>query len=176
MFCFEAGIKIVALGFVFHKGSYLRNGWNVMDFIVVLSGWVQSSLSLVWSQRLIWLQTYMFTYVCVLASVRYQIICAMLPRYSVLIWGWSNTPEVMLLQDYNQRCCSSNQLSSQVSFYLSHFRHIEWSQCVLIWDNVPPAPWCYIKYRTLQYTVKCTRTTSKDKNNIKCKHAERANV
>ncbi|XP_048801263.1 voltage-dependent R-type calcium channel subunit alpha-1E isoform X4 [Lagopus muta] len=38
IFCFEAGIKIVALGFVFHKGSYLRNGWNVMDFIVVLSG------------------------------------------------------------------------------------------------------------------------------------------
>uniref|UniRef100_A0A672P8U9 Calcium voltage-gated channel subunit alpha1 E n=1 Tax=Sinocyclocheilus grahami TaxID=75366 RepID=A0A672P8U9_SINGR len=38
MFCFEAGIKIIALGFVFHKGSYLRTGWNVMDFIVVLSG------------------------------------------------------------------------------------------------------------------------------------------
>ncbi|KAI1891939.1 hypothetical protein AGOR_G00148870 [Albula goreensis] len=38
IFCLEAGIKIVALGFVFHKGSYLRNGWNVMDFIVVLSG------------------------------------------------------------------------------------------------------------------------------------------
>ncbi|KAM9791173.1 voltage-dependent R-type calcium channel subunit alpha-1E isoform 1-T1 [Syngnathus typhle] len=38
IFCFEAGIKLVALGFVFHKGSYLRNGWNVMDFIVVLSG------------------------------------------------------------------------------------------------------------------------------------------
>uniref|UniRef100_A0AAQ6AF52 Voltage-dependent calcium channel alpha-1 subunit IQ domain-containing protein n=1 Tax=Amphiprion ocellaris TaxID=80972 RepID=A0AAQ6AF52_AMPOC len=37
MFCFEAGIKIIALGFVFHKGSYLRNGWNVMDFIVVLT-------------------------------------------------------------------------------------------------------------------------------------------
>uniref|UniRef100_A0A8C2I1Q9 Calcium channel, voltage-dependent, R type, alpha 1E subunit b n=1 Tax=Cyprinus carpio TaxID=7962 RepID=A0A8C2I1Q9_CYPCA len=36
IFCFEAGIKLVALGFVFHKGSYLRNGWNVMDFIVVL--------------------------------------------------------------------------------------------------------------------------------------------
>ncbi|KAJ8395443.1 hypothetical protein AAFF_G00031770 [Aldrovandia affinis] len=38
IFCLEAGIKVVALGFVFHKGSYLRNGWNVMDFIVVLSG------------------------------------------------------------------------------------------------------------------------------------------
>ena len=29
IFCFEAGIKIIALGFVLHKGSYLRNGWNV---------------------------------------------------------------------------------------------------------------------------------------------------
>ena len=38
IFCFEFGIKLVALGFVFHKGSYLRNAWNVMDFIVVLSG------------------------------------------------------------------------------------------------------------------------------------------
>uniref|UniRef100_A0A8D1YCB6 Voltage-dependent N-type calcium channel subunit alpha n=1 Tax=Sus scrofa TaxID=9823 RepID=A0A8D1YCB6_PIG len=38
IFCFEAGIKIIALGFVLHKGSYLRNGWNVMDFVVVLTG------------------------------------------------------------------------------------------------------------------------------------------
>uniref|UniRef100_A0A674PPN6 Voltage-dependent N-type calcium channel subunit alpha n=1 Tax=Takifugu rubripes TaxID=31033 RepID=A0A674PPN6_TAKRU len=38
IFCFEAAIKIIALGFAFHKGSYLRNGWNVMDFVVVLSG------------------------------------------------------------------------------------------------------------------------------------------
>uniref|UniRef100_A0A674F5D3 Calcium voltage-gated channel subunit alpha1 E n=1 Tax=Salmo trutta TaxID=8032 RepID=A0A674F5D3_SALTR len=38
IFCFEFGIKLVALGFVFHKGSYLRNGWNIMDFIVVVSG------------------------------------------------------------------------------------------------------------------------------------------
>ncbi|XP_069497534.1 voltage-dependent R-type calcium channel subunit alpha-1E isoform X1 [Ambystoma mexicanum] len=38
IFCFEASIKVVALGFVFHKGSYLRNGWNIMDFIVVMSG------------------------------------------------------------------------------------------------------------------------------------------
>ncbi|XP_055975585.1 voltage-dependent P/Q-type calcium channel subunit alpha-1A isoform X1 [Sorex fumeus] len=38
IFCFEAGIKIIALGFALHKGSYLRNGWNVMDFVVVLTG------------------------------------------------------------------------------------------------------------------------------------------
>ncbi|XP_066563810.1 voltage-dependent P/Q-type calcium channel subunit alpha-1A-like isoform X1 [Amia ocellicauda] len=38
IFCFEACIKILALGFAFHKGSYLRNGWNVMDFVVVMTG------------------------------------------------------------------------------------------------------------------------------------------
>uniref|UniRef100_A0A8C4I3E9 Voltage-dependent N-type calcium channel subunit alpha n=1 Tax=Dicentrarchus labrax TaxID=13489 RepID=A0A8C4I3E9_DICLA len=38
IFCFEAAIKIIALGFAFHKCSYLRNGWNVMDFVVVLTG------------------------------------------------------------------------------------------------------------------------------------------
>ncbi|KFO21438.1 Voltage-dependent N-type calcium channel subunit alpha-1B [Fukomys damarensis] len=45
IFCFEAGIKIIALGFVFHKGSYLRNGWNVMDFVVVLTGCVPTELT-----------------------------------------------------------------------------------------------------------------------------------
>ncbi|XP_063787224.1 voltage-dependent P/Q-type calcium channel subunit alpha-1A isoform X12 [Pseudophryne corroboree] len=43
IFCFETGIKIIALGFAFHKGSYLRNGWNMMDFVVVLTGIVAST-------------------------------------------------------------------------------------------------------------------------------------
>ncbi|KAK1154033.1 voltage-dependent P/Q-type calcium channel subunit alpha-1A-like [Acipenser oxyrinchus oxyrinchus] len=38
IFCFESGIKILALGFALHKGSYLRNGWNIMDFVVVCTG------------------------------------------------------------------------------------------------------------------------------------------
>ncbi|KAJ8001686.1 hypothetical protein DPEC_G00172030, partial [Dallia pectoralis] len=42
IFCFESGIKILALGFALHKGSYLRNGWNVMDFVVVLTGILSS--------------------------------------------------------------------------------------------------------------------------------------
>uniref|UniRef100_W5KTZ6 Voltage-dependent P/Q-type calcium channel subunit alpha-1A n=1 Tax=Astyanax mexicanus TaxID=7994 RepID=W5KTZ6_ASTMX len=42
IFCFESGIKILALGFAFHKGSYLRNGWNMMDFVVVLTGILSS--------------------------------------------------------------------------------------------------------------------------------------
>ncbi|CAF0900785.1 unnamed protein product [Rotaria sordida] len=38
IFCFEAALKIIALGFILHRGSYLRSPWNVMDFIVVVTG------------------------------------------------------------------------------------------------------------------------------------------
>lgn len=33
-------MKIFALGFVLHKGAYLRNVWNIIDFIVVLTGFI----------------------------------------------------------------------------------------------------------------------------------------
>jgi len=36
IFTFEMLLKIVAFGFAFHKHSYLRNGWNVLDFNIVL--------------------------------------------------------------------------------------------------------------------------------------------
>ncbi|KIH56309.1 hypothetical protein ANCDUO_13510, partial [Ancylostoma duodenale] len=38
IFCLECVLKIIAFGFIAHKGSYLRSGWNIMDFIVVVSG------------------------------------------------------------------------------------------------------------------------------------------
>ncbi|CAG5127137.1 unnamed protein product, partial [Candidula unifasciata] len=38
IFCVEASLKIIALGFVLHKDSYLRSVWNIMDFIVVVTG------------------------------------------------------------------------------------------------------------------------------------------
>ena len=38
IFCVEATFKIVALGFVLHQGAYLRNAWNIMDFVVVVTG------------------------------------------------------------------------------------------------------------------------------------------
>ena len=36
--------KIVAMGFILHENSYLRNMWNIMDFVVVVSGYVQPSV------------------------------------------------------------------------------------------------------------------------------------
>ncbi|XP_030081784.1 voltage-dependent calcium channel type A subunit alpha-1 isoform X10 [Drosophila hydei] len=38
IFCVEASLKILALGLVLHKHSYLRNIWNIMDFFVVVTG------------------------------------------------------------------------------------------------------------------------------------------
>ncbi|CAH1183785.1 unnamed protein product [Phaedon cochleariae] len=40
IFCVEASLKILALGFVLHRGSYLRNIWNIMDFFVVVTGFL----------------------------------------------------------------------------------------------------------------------------------------
>jgi len=42
IFCVEASLKILALGFVLHPRSYLRNIWNMMDFVVVVTGWVNN--------------------------------------------------------------------------------------------------------------------------------------
>ena len=38
IFCVEMSLKIVALGFILHPKSYLRNIWNIMDFVVVVTG------------------------------------------------------------------------------------------------------------------------------------------
>lgn len=37
VFVIEAVLKILAYGFVMSPGTYLRNGFNVLDFVVVLA-------------------------------------------------------------------------------------------------------------------------------------------
>ena len=39
IFTFECVMKIIATGFVIGSNTYLRDGWNVIDFCVVLVGW-----------------------------------------------------------------------------------------------------------------------------------------
>jgi hypothetical protein len=34
----EAILRIIAHGFILNKGSYLRNGWNLIDSTVVVAG------------------------------------------------------------------------------------------------------------------------------------------
>ncbi|XP_058941350.2 voltage-dependent calcium channel type A subunit alpha-1 isoform X1 [Pocillopora verrucosa] len=40
IYCIEAATKIIASGFLLHKDAYLRNGWNILDFVVVVVGLV----------------------------------------------------------------------------------------------------------------------------------------
>eukprot|EP00094_Tigriopus_californicus_P003244 TCALIF_03120-PB protein Name:"Similar to cac Voltage-dependent calcium channel type A subunit alpha-1 (Drosophila melanogaster)" AED:0.11 eAED:0.11 QI:85/0.68/0.56/1/0.86/0.86/30/131/2029 len=40
IFTVETSLKILAQGFVLHPGSYLRNMWNIMDFVVVVTGYI----------------------------------------------------------------------------------------------------------------------------------------
>jgi hypothetical protein len=36
----EMVLKILGLGFVFNKGAYLRDPWNILDFVIVMTGYL----------------------------------------------------------------------------------------------------------------------------------------
>jgi hypothetical protein len=38
VFLFESIVKIIAMGFIIHHNSYMRDGWNVLDLFIVISG------------------------------------------------------------------------------------------------------------------------------------------
>ena len=38
IFIAEFLVKVVALGFILHPGSYLRDSWNQLDFVIILAG------------------------------------------------------------------------------------------------------------------------------------------
>jgi len=38
LFTLEMVLKIIAMGFIWEKGSYLSDPWNVLDFVVVMAG------------------------------------------------------------------------------------------------------------------------------------------
>lgn len=40
LFTLEFLVSVVTHGFVLHAGSYLRSGWNVLDFVIVLLSWL----------------------------------------------------------------------------------------------------------------------------------------
>ena len=48
VFVAEATLKIIVMGFVFGKGTYLRDTWNVLDFVIVsfsVLTWILDSVS-----------------------------------------------------------------------------------------------------------------------------------
>ncbi|KAB0347875.1 hypothetical protein FD754_012732 [Muntiacus muntjak] len=47
IFTVEAFLKVIAYGLLFHPNAYLRNGWNLLDFIIVVVGFVIAGLQVV---------------------------------------------------------------------------------------------------------------------------------
>ena len=39
LYTLEMVIKVLALGFIFNKGAYLRDPWNILDFVIVMSAY-----------------------------------------------------------------------------------------------------------------------------------------
>lgn len=44
IYTLEMVLKIIAMGFVMRAHSYLRDSWNILDFLVVVLGWVSLML------------------------------------------------------------------------------------------------------------------------------------
>ena len=40
LYSMEMGLKIMGLGMVLNKGSYLRDSWNVLDFVIVVRAYI----------------------------------------------------------------------------------------------------------------------------------------
>ena len=40
LYTIEMVLKILGMGFILNKGSFLRDSWNILDFIIVTSGYV----------------------------------------------------------------------------------------------------------------------------------------
>ena len=40
LYSFEMIMKILGLGFIFNKGAYLRDPWNILDFTIVMSAYL----------------------------------------------------------------------------------------------------------------------------------------
>jgi hypothetical protein len=38
IFTLECILKVIGMGFIVHKKAYIRDGWNFIDFFVVLTG------------------------------------------------------------------------------------------------------------------------------------------
>jgi hypothetical protein len=46
-FTIELLLRVFAMGFCLHRGAYLRDSWNRLDFVIVIAGWIPLLLALV---------------------------------------------------------------------------------------------------------------------------------
>lgn len=82
IFTIETFLKIIAYGLVMHQNSYVRNGWNLLDFVIVIVGWVRGAVAIIHS-----VCSGKAAVVClpVPTSRRYTVICAPLHTCNTLM-------------------------------------------------------------------------------------------
>lgn len=44
-FGFEMCMKIIAFGFIYNESSYLRESWNILDFLIVIASFIDVSVA-----------------------------------------------------------------------------------------------------------------------------------
>jgi len=40
LYTIEMSLKIIGLGFIFNRGAYLRDTWNILDFVIVATAYI----------------------------------------------------------------------------------------------------------------------------------------
>lgn len=40
LYSIEMILKILGLGFIYGDGAYIKDSWNILDFVIVMSGYV----------------------------------------------------------------------------------------------------------------------------------------
>jgi len=45
-YTFEMFVKILSYGIVLNTNGYLRDSWNVLDFFIIVSGWISKFISI----------------------------------------------------------------------------------------------------------------------------------
>ena len=40
LYTIEMILKILGLGFIYGEGAYIKDSWNILDFVIVMSGYV----------------------------------------------------------------------------------------------------------------------------------------
>ena len=45
LYTIEMGLKIIGMGFLFNRNAYLRDAWNMLDFVIVITAYIPIVLS-----------------------------------------------------------------------------------------------------------------------------------
>ena len=128
IFCIESALNIIAMGFIFHKGAYLRDPANVLDFIVVATGLIpytgipiKVNLRLLRSFRVL-RPLKLITNVPSLQVVMMSIAKAMIPllQIMILLLFWIIVCSIIGLEFYSgiyhQTCIESEAVSKYKNF------------------------------------------------------------